>query len=120
MSSGRPRSASLPPSSITTMGGLCCASSAGRRERPPDVVSPLMLALITLAAILSRAICFSSSATQPVPRARPYSADRLSPTTSRRPGCRCRGRLRGPAKPPPAPRQQQRLQCREQPGAFGQ
>ncbi len=27
--------------------GWCCASSAGRRERPPEVVSPLMLALTT-------------------------------------------------------------------------
>jgi hypothetical protein len=45
------------------------------------VVSPLMLALTTRAAIFSRAICCSSSATQPLPRCSPYSADRLSPTT---------------------------------------
>src|SRR3990167_1596661 len=82
MSSGRPRSASLPPSSITTWLGLFCCSSAGRRERPPEVVSPLMLAFTTRALILSRARRCSSSATQPVPRARPYSADRLSPSTS--------------------------------------
>jgi len=50
---GRPRRASLPPSSMTTMVGWCCFSSAGRRERPPEVVSPLMLALTTVATRLS-------------------------------------------------------------------
>ncbi len=34
--------------------GLCSASRAGRRERPPDVVSPLMLALTTIDGIFSR------------------------------------------------------------------
>ena len=47
VASGRPRSASLPPSSRMTTAGLCCASRAGRRVRPPAVVSPLMLALTT-------------------------------------------------------------------------
>src|SRR4051812_39562628 len=41
-----------------------------------------MLALTTCAGIFSSARRFSSSATQPVPRRSPYSADRLSPTTS--------------------------------------
>ncbi len=81
--SGRPRSASLPPSSSTTTSGLCCASRAGRRERPPEVVSPLMLALTTRTAIFWAASRFSSSATQPVPRFRPYSALSESPTTRR-------------------------------------
>jgi putative ABC transport system ATP-binding protein len=40
-----------------------------------------MLALTTSASMFSRASFFSSSATQPLPRVRPYSADRLSPTT---------------------------------------
>ena len=48
----KPRSASLPPSSMTTMVGLCCSSSAARRDRPPDVVSPLMLALTTFTGLL--------------------------------------------------------------------
>jgi len=43
-----------------------------------------MLALITMAAIFSRLSRFSSRATQPLPRASPYSADRLSPTTRMR------------------------------------
>ena len=42
-----PRSASLPPSSMTTIAGLCSVSSAGRRARPPAVVSPLIDALTT-------------------------------------------------------------------------
>ena len=46
-----PRRPSLPPSSMTTMPGRCCASSVGSRARPPAVVSPLMLALITRCAI---------------------------------------------------------------------
>src|SRR6185436_13416729 len=79
---GRPRSASLPPSSITTTCGWCVFSSAGRRARPPAVVSPLMLALTTSTANFSRWSFSDSSATQPPPRARPYSAERLSPTTS--------------------------------------
>ena len=91
--SGRPRRASLPPSSMTTCVGLCWASSAARRERPPEVVSPLTLALTTVTFSLSCASCFSSSATQPVPRARPYSALSESPSTSSK-GCArrlCRG-----------------------------
>ena len=48
---GEPRRPSLPPSSITTSVGLCLASSAGGRARPPAVVSPLILALVTCAAI---------------------------------------------------------------------
>ena len=82
MASGSPRSASLPPSSITTSAGLCCVSSAGTRERPPEVVSPLMLAFTTSQGSFCCAMRACSSATQPVPRGRPYSADRLSPTTS--------------------------------------
>jgi len=46
---GRPRRASLPPSSMTTTLGWCWRSKAGRRERPPEVVSPLMLAFTTRA-----------------------------------------------------------------------
>src|SRR5689334_18325091 len=83
-SSGRPRNASLPPSSMITSVGLRCSSSGRRRALPPDVVSPLMLALTTLARSFSRARRCSSSETQPLPRARPYSADRLSPTTRMR------------------------------------
>jgi hypothetical protein len=56
-------------------------NKAGRRERPPEVVSPLMLALRTVAGIFWSASLFSSKATQPLPRFRPYSALRLSPTT---------------------------------------
>jgi hypothetical protein len=41
-----------------------------------------MLALTTLASIFSAFSFCSSRATQPLPRAIPYSADRLSPTTS--------------------------------------
>ena len=40
-----------------------------------------MLALTTSAPMCSRASRWSSRATQPLPRTRPYSADRLSPTT---------------------------------------
>jgi hypothetical protein len=60
----------------------------------------------------SRARRCSSRATQPVPRGRPYSADRLSPTITstcapaRRPGC-----LTAPS-PPPAGTRQSRLQSR--------
>src|SRR6218665_658097 len=79
---GSPRSASLPPSSITTRLGWCCASKAARRERPPDVVSPLTLALSTVTWGRSCRNCCSSRATQPVPRARPYSALSESPSTS--------------------------------------
>ena len=64
------------------MPGRCCLSSAGRRDRPPEVVSPLILPLTTLTGSFC---CFSrrsSSATQPLPRAKPYSAERLSPSTS--------------------------------------
>ena len=67
---------------MITCVGLCWSSSEGSRVRPPDVVSPLMLALTTVAPTRSRCRRCSSSATQPLPRARPYSADRLSPTTS--------------------------------------
>ena len=62
------------------MLGLCVVSSAPKRDRPPDVVSPLMLALTTLAVFFSLASCFSSSGTQPVPRFKPYSALSESPT----------------------------------------
>jgi len=44
-------------------------------------VSPLMLALTTDASMCSCCRRCSSKATQPLPRARPYSAERLSPTT---------------------------------------
>src|SRR4051794_10335314 len=78
---GRPRNASLAPSSRITCVGWCWASRAGMRARPPEVVSPLMLALTTRAGIFSRARRCSSRATQPVPRFRPYSALSESPTT---------------------------------------
>ena len=51
------------------------------RERPPEVVSPLMLALTTRAFTFSLAIVSLNKATQPVPRLRPYSALSESPTT---------------------------------------
>src|SRR5882672_10316506 len=41
-----------------------------------------MLALTSVAPTFSRCRRCSSSATQPLPRAKPYSADKLSPTTS--------------------------------------
>ena len=82
MPNGKPRSASLAPNSKTTWVGRCWRSSAAKRERPPEVVSPLMLALTTSAGRFSSTSCFSSKATQPLPRGKPYSADRLSPTTS--------------------------------------
>src|SRR5580765_1669223 len=78
---GRPRNASLAPSSITTSPGFFSRNSVGSRASPPAVVSPLMLALTTVASMCSRARRCSSSATQPLPRTRPYSAERLSPTT---------------------------------------
>src|SRR6059058_2971163 len=78
---GKPRKASLAPSSKITCVGLCCASSAGRRARPPEVVSPLMLALTTVAGIFSWARRCCIRATQPLPRFRPYSALSESPTT---------------------------------------
>src|SRR5690606_8920411 len=53
------------------------------REAPPAVVSPLMLALMMVQPGASDASCCSSSATHPLPRGRPYSAERLSPSTSR-------------------------------------
>src|SRR5262245_37182863 len=80
--SGRPRNASLLPSSMMTCVGLCWSSSVASRVRPPDVVSPLMLALTTLAPTFCCCRRCSSSATQPLPRASPYSAERLSPITS--------------------------------------
>ncbi|MCY1555825.1 hypothetical protein D9M68_925200 [compost metagenome] len=51
------------------------------RERPPDVVSPLMLALTMRALTFSSASVSPIKATQPVPRLRPYSALSESPTT---------------------------------------
>ena len=66
---------------MTTTSGLCRSSNVGRRDRPPDVVSPLMLAFTIWAGSFSAASFFSSSATQPVPRFRPYSALSESPTT---------------------------------------
>ena len=46
--SGSPRRPSFAPSSSTTTAGRCCCSNAGRRVRPPLVVSPLMLAFTTV------------------------------------------------------------------------
>src|SRR5690606_1447375 len=82
-SSGSPRSASFAPSSMTTMSGRCSASSPGSRLRPPVVVSPLMLALTNVARPAARA---ASMSTQPLPRAIPYSAAMLSPSTRTRIG----------------------------------
>jgi len=56
-------------------------SKAGRRVRPPLVVSPLTLALTTVAGSFWSFRRWSSRATQPAPREMPYSAERLSPTT---------------------------------------
>jgi hypothetical protein len=82
MFSGSPRRASFEPSSSTTTAGSCWRSSAGRRATPPLVVSPLMLALTTLYFGYCSESRADSSGTQPVPRLMPYSAARLSPTTS--------------------------------------
>jgi putative ABC transport system ATP-binding protein len=62
---------------------LCSFRSAATRDLPPEVVSPLMLAFTTRQASFSATSRFSSKATQPLPRANPYSADRLSPSTSK-------------------------------------
>ncbi|MOA48731.1 hypothetical protein D3C78_1715170 [compost metagenome] len=50
---------------------------------PPLVVSPLMLALTTWYLGYCSETRADSKGTQPVPRLMPYSADRLSPTTSK-------------------------------------
>ena len=75
----KPRKASLPPNSITTSLGLCCFKIESSRAKPPAVVSPLMLAFITCQGLLSLLSCAASNATQPVPRAIPYSALKESP-----------------------------------------
>ena len=64
-------------------GRACAArSSAGRRARPPaGGVAADAGVDDRRADACSRARRCSSSATQPLPRSRPYSADRLSPTT---------------------------------------
>ena len=46
--SGSPRRPSFAPSSMITTAGRCCFSNAGKRVRPPLVVSPLMLAFTTV------------------------------------------------------------------------
>jgi len=51
------------------------------REAFASRVLWILLALTTLAAIFVCTSRASSSATQPLPRASPYSAERLSPTT---------------------------------------
>jgi hypothetical protein len=45
---GRPRRPSLAPSARITTAGLNWSSAAAKRARPPAVVSPLMLALLTV------------------------------------------------------------------------
>jgi len=50
----------LAPSSMTTTAGLWVFRAAGRRLRPPEVVSPLMLALTTLWGSLASVMRFSS------------------------------------------------------------
>ena len=45
---GSPRKASFAPSSMMTWLGLCSVNNAAKRERPPAVVSPLMLAFTIL------------------------------------------------------------------------
>lgn len=44
----KPRSPSFAPSSMMTMAGLCSLSSSGNRRFPPWLVSPDILALISL------------------------------------------------------------------------
>lgn len=61
---GRPRSPSLAPSSMTTTLGLWVSRAAGRRARPPAVVSPLMLAFTTLWGSRAAEIRSASSAGQ--------------------------------------------------------
>jgi hypothetical protein len=81
---GKPRKASFAPSSMTTSPGLCLRSKLAKRERPPAVVSPLILALIMLAAMRCCAMRCDNNATQPLPRLSPYSALIESPTINMR------------------------------------
>src|SRR5580765_564494 len=79
--SGTPRKPSLAPSSTITSAGRCSASSLGRRARPPEVVSPLMLALTTWCGEpLSCKRC-SSRCTQPASGAMRCAEDSESPST---------------------------------------
>ena len=86
MSMERPRKASLAPSSIITMSGRNLSSNTASRLTPPLVVSPLILALRISALVPRLVSCRPSSATQPVLRPIPYSAEMLSPTTRMRAG----------------------------------
>ena len=80
--SGRPRSASLAPSSITTTDGRWRTTASTIRAAPPAVVSPLMLALTTRQPGRCFAIRSAVSATQPCAADRPYAAESESPITS--------------------------------------
>jgi hypothetical protein len=61
--------------------GMVLLEQGGKPRTAADVVSPLMLALTTVAPEVFAASLFSSSGTQPVPRFRPYSALMESPST---------------------------------------
>src|SRR6185437_2688657 len=80
-SSGRPCSASLAPSSRMTMPGWVRRSSRGRRARPPVVVSPLTLALITWYSYPWTFRRAMSSPTQPCSGLRPWAPLKLPPNT---------------------------------------
>ena len=82
LSKSRPLRASLAPSSITTITGRTWFNNAGNRERPPAVVSPLILALTTCTSPRSFCNCAAIKATQPLPRWIPYSALSESPKTN--------------------------------------
>lgn len=45
---GKPRRPSFAPSSINTKLGFSWSNNLGRARKPPSVVSPLILALVTL------------------------------------------------------------------------
>ena len=77
----KPRKASFAPNSKNTISGFLDSKRAGSLVRPPELVSPLMLALNTDHLLPCFCNSCSNSFTQPLPRGRPYSAERLSPKT---------------------------------------
>ena len=89
-----PRSASLPPSSMTTIAGRCSRSRAGRRARPPAVVSPEIDALTTRSRWPFLASRAASRSTQPSPLREPVAGrDRVADDEQhRRRGLRLRRR----------------------------
>src|SRR5690625_4218542 len=96
---GVARSPSLPPSSMTTTAGACSFRRVGNRARPPDVVSPLMLALTTSKPGLYWSTLSASQLTQPDETGMLYAALRLSPPTRTVPACLIRGQASRMGRP---------------------